>query len=135
MSCLVQVNPDLTEDQARALLSEENQRPCSIVCLDKALEQSVGNASRNLIHDKFHHDSDVKSVLQPVRSFFPKGSLGKATQSISKLMLRLNHRLHHGSIYSKVPEGIFNKSVYLFSILMGILFLNSHIFNIDSEKL
>ena len=79
--------------------------PCKIFATSASLETSIKKASRNLKTDGFIHllseNEDYSSDL-PLE---PSTTLGRAIESVRKIMKKLDHRLYQGLVYRKCENG------------------------------
>ena len=96
----------MTVEEAEKKAKSTIHLPCSIKCIDKAISNSLKNASDNLKIDGFKHQFNEEIQLEPEQPI-KYSSLAKAVAAVKRLMMKLDHRLCRGFIYCKIPEGEF----------------------------
>ena len=82
--------------------------PCGIFFGSANLESPIRKASELLKRDGFIHNT-IDKCLQATQQIPGEAStsLGKAIESVKKVMQKLDHRLYQGLIYQKCQNGTF----------------------------
>lgn len=102
---------NMTDDEAEDLV--KNSILCKVACRilsrQKTVLESIDIASKNLKQDGFIHATGLTSAKYQTESsagvVVPTTSLGKTLATIRSLMVKLDHRLHRGHVYSKATKG------------------------------
>ena len=105
-----EANPNISVEELQRLKGKASNHPCKFVNLCKEFELNFSTASKNLLNDGFIHqlvqcDKFINSNVDDMEINLSKVDQWTSVQIINRFMMKYNHRLYNGHIYTKPDKG------------------------------